>query len=820
MSSDNELDNFHQSIAYSEGHSSEDLGETEIKLRDEIEDIRDMLPPPIPLISKTFHPSEPVFQSQDIPFLLLDAFNSKEEVSECGPPVNRSAFPARFSADTSFRSLFPQASLVYLRTNGLVKEGFNLNTCNLRKIIARRRLREKSEERIVENPLLLEELRPFYTVETGEKTLVFESRFESGNLAMAAKVSDAEYNLLLQTDINSRGHTQWFFFSVRNTTANMQVRFNLLNFPKSDSLFNHGMKVLMYSVKRAKMMNSGWFRGGEDIMYYPNGIIKEHSPTGKCYCTLAFTHIFEFTNDTVFFAYSLPFFYSQLQKLLDYYETTPERSQFIHRKTLCRSLGGNNCDMLTITNKGTLEEIRAKRAVIISARVHPGETVGSWMMLGVLDFLTSNDPEADALRQKYLFKVVPMLNPDGVINGNYRCSLIGADMNRRWKNPQAGIHPVIHSFKRVIKNTAGNYEIDLICDLHGHSRKKNIFMYGCNFKRSPQTCKLFPYILSKISPVFSYSYSRFGVQKSKESTLRVSLFKELKIPNIFTLEASFCGADMGKYKSIHFTGDILQEMGKDLCRALLVLNQNTSLVRNPTQPKPLLKNSKKPVKKTEPQPNLPITKAYNIDSILKEMLEQDEILHNGEANISSSGSDSEPSEDNLDEEELKKLIPLSVPSKKKQEKPKKKPVQIKNVYLPKQKPAQKKKCPKCGEEEVAGHVCKVVEAAPPPPKRKIVGLRTYYNLAGKRVHDQATQTPPGLYPKLFTRRHGSTLAPQTPDSVADLSANVSGNEEGFLSDTQSIKLPNFRIHRKETNSNSSGFLDIPRKTPHTLGTFK
>ena len=52
-------------------------------------------------------------------------------------------------------------------------------------------------------------------------------------------------------------------------------------------------------------------------------------------------------------------------------------------------------------------------------------------MHGVLDFLTSSSPEADCLRNKYVFKVVPMLNPDGVINGNYRCSLVGADLNRR-----------------------------------------------------------------------------------------------------------------------------------------------------------------------------------------------------------------------------------------------------------------------------------------------------------------------------------------------------------------------------------------------------
>ena len=45
-----------------------------------------------------------------------------------------------------------------------------------------------------------------------DKTLIFESRFESGNLAAATKVTDNEYHLLLQNDVNTAGHTQWFFF--------------------------------------------------------------------------------------------------------------------------------------------------------------------------------------------------------------------------------------------------------------------------------------------------------------------------------------------------------------------------------------------------------------------------------------------------------------------------------------------------------------------------------------------------------------------------------------------------------------------------------
>ena len=51
-------------------------------------------------------------------------------------------------------------------------------------------------------------------------------------------------------------------------------------------------------------------------------------------------------------------------------------------------------------------------------------------MHGVLDFLISNNIGAKNLRDSFVFKVVPMLNPDGVIIGNYRCSLSGQDLNR------------------------------------------------------------------------------------------------------------------------------------------------------------------------------------------------------------------------------------------------------------------------------------------------------------------------------------------------------------------------------------------------------
>lgn len=43
-------------------------------------------------------------------------------------------------------------------------------------------------------------------------------------------MGESEYNLFMQNDINTLGHTQWFFFRVGNTTAQTSIKFNILNF--------------------------------------------------------------------------------------------------------------------------------------------------------------------------------------------------------------------------------------------------------------------------------------------------------------------------------------------------------------------------------------------------------------------------------------------------------------------------------------------------------------------------------------------------------------------------------------------------------------
>ncbi len=128
---------------------------------------------------------------------------------------------------------------------------------------------------------------PYYIPKNLEDiTLIFESRFETGNLRRAIHVQDYTYDLILKQDTASeKGTTQWFYFSIANTRKNKLYTFNIINLIKSDSVYNLGLKLLMYSEKDAKEKNISWFRGGQNICYYQNNYKRKGS---GYYFTLTF----------------------------------------------------------------------------------------------------------------------------------------------------------------------------------------------------------------------------------------------------------------------------------------------------------------------------------------------------------------------------------------------------------------------------------------------------------------------------------------------------------------------------------------------------
>eukprot|EP00730_Choanoeca_flexa_P002349 TRINITY_DN11017_c0_g1_i2.p1 TRINITY_DN11017_c0_g1~~TRINITY_DN11017_c0_g1_i2.p1 ORF type:complete len:1094 (+),score=218.82 TRINITY_DN11017_c0_g1_i2:60-3341(+) len=401
------------------------------------------------------------------------------------------------------------------------------------------------------------------------KTLQFDSRFECGNLRQAYQMFGQTYDLILNVDTHATGFFQWFYFRVSNVQVDTSYKLNILNNEKPGSQFNNGMQPVLYDPQR-----NTWIRAGSKIVYQRNAYLRSKTKSStNYYWTLSFG--ISFPHEGPFYlAYHYPFSYTDNQHWLNEMIAACHKQALpiVHRQLLCATMAGNRCELLTITDTSSaavLERAIDDRPVIVlSARVHPGETNSSWMMKGAVEFLLSSHSDAQELRKLFVFKVIPMLNPDGVIHGNTRCSLAGQDLNRQWIQPDCVRHAPVYHLKLLLRSLiASGRQPAMFVDMHGHSRRKNVFCYGCRHGSVPGEEQLLIDVLSQEAHLFSSRNSKFGLEKSKEATGRVVAWK-LGIQCSYTMEATYCGADQGKYQGYQINTQHLEEMGMQFVKSL------------------------------------------------------------------------------------------------------------------------------------------------------------------------------------------------------------------------------------------------------------
>ena len=128
-----------------------------------------------------------------------------------------------------------------------------------------------------------------------------------------------------------------------------------------------------------------------------------------------------------------------------------------------------------------------------------------------------------------------MLNPDGVCLGNYRTGISGKDFNREYRDPDKVLFPQIYSFKRLAFDLKAEFKQNLIMflDFHGHSTKKNVFMYGPEYpiiKKEYYESRIFPKIIGDLTNMFRYYSCSFKISYEKRSTARAIFLRALSIP--------------------------------------------------------------------------------------------------------------------------------------------------------------------------------------------------------------------------------------------------------------------------------------------------
>ncbi len=473
-----------------------------------------------------------------------------------------------------------------------------------------------------------------------------------------------KYELFLHNDTNTSGYTQWFFFRVSNTKKDKTINLNIMNFLRKRTKYSNGIKIWCYSRKNAEINKIGWHHTTEDVDYYQNFLYKFKFGRKEFYYTLSFNYTFQFDNDEVFFANCIPYTYTDLiRDLNNYSKNEDDKYRFFNRRKLCSTIIGNNVEYFSINNDLSIYPNntninKSKNGVVLFGRQHPSETVGSWALKGAIDFLMGDSDEAKYLRDNFIFKIIPMINVDGVICGNTRTSLSGCDLNRRWTNPNILLHPEIYYAKEMIMDFYKKFTIECIVDFHGHFGAFNSFFYANHKDNNFSSCKFFPFTCAKKSKVIQFEKCSFKMPNYKEGTGRINLYRELNIENVVTLEISNFGCNSGRYENQYFTVDTLKEIGRDICKGILLFHYHSNLkvgINNDLNNYPFLEKELENDEKIINDQFIEYLNSTKNEDNNTTKVNDDDL--DDDLNDDASDSISDPSGDNLDEKEIIKLLP-------------------------------------------------------------------------------------------------------------------------------------------------------------------
>ena len=106
----------------------------------------------------------------------------------------------------------------------------------------------------------------------------------------------------------------------------------------------------------------------------------------------------------------------------------------------------------------------ASQALLIISRQHPPEVTGFLAMKSFIETIAGESDLARAFRAKFKVFNIPLMNPDGVDNGNWRHNTGGIDLNRDW---QSFHQPETRAVRTLLEQkTAEGVEFVFASDFH------------------------------------------------------------------------------------------------------------------------------------------------------------------------------------------------------------------------------------------------------------------------------------------------------------------------------------------------------------------
>lgn len=315
------------------------------------------------------------------------------------------------------------------------------------------------------------------------------ANFDSGNIEVLSMEAPDTIKLAIRNDAESDFY-QWFHFKLYGEPGVAHV-LSITN--AAQSAYPDGWRD--YAAV-ASYDRETWFR--VDTEYDGQNLIIRHSPD----------------QESVYYAYFAPYSYERHQDLVQWAQQSIECQHVL----LGQTLDGRDLNLLVI---GLPEP--GKRAIWITARQHPGETMAEWFVEGLLTrLLDDEDGVARQLLQHHVFYVVPNMNPDGSVRGHLRTNAVGVNLNREWAAPSLNRSPEVYHVLAMMQQTG----VDLFLDIHGDENLPYNFVAGSegipSYNASmDQLGAKFKDILKSITPEFQTTYG-YELEAPGEGNLTVA----------------------------------------------------------------------------------------------------------------------------------------------------------------------------------------------------------------------------------------------------------------------------------------------------------
>ena len=171
--------------------------------------------------------------------------------------------------------------------------------------------------------------------------------------------------------------------------------------------------------------------------------------------------------------------------------------------------------------------------ILILGRQHPPEVTGAFAMRGFINQLLNKNSLSDSFLKNYNILFVPLMNPDGVMNGYWRYNENKKDLNRDWG---IFIQPETDAVNKKLTELK-NKKLALFIDFH--STFKNLFYISDIAEESPMKNFLEDWLLDsrKSLSEVNYKYEIINSFNKDNGVSKNYIYNKYKIPSV-TYEVS------------------------------------------------------------------------------------------------------------------------------------------------------------------------------------------------------------------------------------------------------------------------------------------